>query len=34
MNFEASKTLLDRIANIYPDLLARPVRVTVPQPAA
>jgi len=34
INFEASKTLLDRISNLYPELLAKPVRVSLPQPAA
>jgi CheY-like chemotaxis protein len=31
MNFEVSKTLLDRLANIAPELLDKPVRVTVAQ---
>ena len=26
-NFEVTKTLLDRIANLYPELLLKPVRV-------
>lgn len=30
LNFEVTKTLLDRIANIHPDLLVKPVRVSVP----
>jgi hypothetical protein len=30
LNFEVTKTLLDRIANIHPELLEKPVRVTVP----
>jgi response regulator RpfG family c-di-GMP phosphodiesterase len=30
VNFEVTKTLLDRIANIHPDLLNRPVRVVLP----
>jgi CheY-like chemotaxis protein len=31
LNFEVSKTLLDRISNIHPDLMAKPVRIAVPQ---
>jgi len=31
-NFEVTKTLLDRIANIHPNLMDKPVRVSVPQP--
>jgi len=31
MNFEVSKTLLDRISNIHPDLMTKPVRIAVPQ---
>ena len=30
MNFEVSKTLLDRLANIAPELMGRPVKVSVP----
>jgi hypothetical protein len=33
MNFEVSKTLLDRLANIAPDLMAKPVRVTLARAA-
>ncbi len=32
VNFEVTKTLLDRIANIHPDLMKKPVRVSVAQP--
>jgi hypothetical protein len=33
LNFEVTKTLLDRLANIHPDLLGTRVRVSVPAQA-
>jgi len=33
MNFEVTKTLLDRLANIHPELMNKRVRITVPQSA-
>jgi CheY-like chemotaxis protein len=34
LNFEITKTLLDRIASIHPSLMGKPVRVSIPQAAA
>jgi response regulator RpfG family c-di-GMP phosphodiesterase len=31
VNFEVTKTLLDRLSNIHPDLMKKPVRVAIPQ---
>jgi FixJ family two-component response regulator len=32
MNFEVSKTLLDRLSNIAPELMGKPVRISMAQP--
>lgn len=31
VNFEVTKTLLDRLSNIHPDLMKKPVRVAIPR---
>jgi response regulator RpfG family c-di-GMP phosphodiesterase len=34
MNFEVSKTLLDRLSNIAPELMGKPVRISMAQPGS
>jgi len=31
INFEVTKTLLDRLSNIHPEMMAKPVRISLPQ---